>query len=263
MPNTLPGSVVFITGTFIGNNCWEDWKLYFESKGYQCTAPAWPHKDDSTEELRNTHPDTPIASNRLPELIDFFAAIVSTLPEKPILIGHAIGGLIVQLLIHRGLGTAGIAVHSFPPPGMNRYTFPFLKAWWPTMGFFTSTQKSYLIPFRKWKLAIANGMDCKKQKELYYKYALPESKLITRDALQCMEKINFNNPHPPLLFLSGSGDKMIPASLNYKNYNKYKSGTSITGYKNFQGRNHLFFDHPEWIEEADFMLHWLQRSNSI
>ena len=96
------------------------------------------------------------------------------------------------------------------------------------------------------------------QKELYYRYATPESKELVRDAFKWVAKINFKRPHPPLLFLSGSKDRIIPASLNYCNYEIYPSKASITNYKEFKGRNHLIFGHPAWIKEAEFVLCWLQ-----
>jgi pimeloyl-ACP methyl ester carboxylesterase len=256
--NSLSTLVVFITGTFIGNNCWEEWKLYFESKGYKCIAPAWPYKDASPEELRNRHPDHAMASNRLIGLTDYFAAIINTLPEKPIMIGHSLGGLVVQLLLQRGLGSAGVAIHSFPPAGANSFKFSFVKAVWEAMAFFTSSQKTYMVSFIKWKRSFANGMSCERQKELYYKYAIPESKEITRDAFKCKAKINFKYPHVPLLFTSGSRDQIIPSALNYLNYKRYKSGNSITGCKNFKDHGHLVFDPPVWMEEAEFILNWLQ-----
>ncbi len=49
--------VIFITGAFVNNTCWDEWKLYFESKGYIVTAPAWPYKNGTTEELRNRQPN--------------------------------------------------------------------------------------------------------------------------------------------------------------------------------------------------------------
>jgi pimeloyl-ACP methyl ester carboxylesterase len=101
-------------------------------------------------------------------------------------------------------------------------------------------------------------MSCERQKELYYKYAIPESKEITRDAFKCKAKINFKSPHVPLLFTSGSRDRIIPSTLNYLNYKKYKTGSSITGYKNFNDHGHLVFDPPVWMEEAEFILNWLQ-----
>lgn len=115
-----------------------------------------------------------------------------------------------------------------------------------------------MVRFMKWKYAFANGMHYELQKELYYKYATPESKGVVRDAFKWVAKINFKKPHAPLLFISGSKDRMIPASLNYCNYQEYAIGVSITNYKNFRGSNHLVFGHPAWIEIAEFIVGWLQ-----
>jgi pimeloyl-ACP methyl ester carboxylesterase len=258
MQSNLSKSVVFITGTFIGNNCWDEWKTYFESKGYNCLAPAWPHKNALPEELRNANSDALIASNRLVNIIDFFSAVIYALPEKPILIGHSLGGLVVQLLLQRGLGSSGVAIHSFPPAGINTFKFSFVKALWESMAFFTPSRETYLVSFRKWKRSFANGMSCEQQKESYYKYAIPESKAVIRDAFKCTVKIDFNNPHAPLLFTSGDRDQIIPTSLNYINYKNYKSGNSITCHKNFKDHGHLVFDLPVWIEEAEYILIWLE-----
>jgi len=255
--NNLPGSVVFITGTFLGNNCWDQWKQYFEGNGYRCIAPAWPHKNASPEELRNRDADHAMSSNRLIGLTDYFATIVNT-TSRPIIIGHSLGGLIVQLLLQRGLGSAGVAIHSFPPAGVNTFQFSFIKAVWEAMAFFTSLQKTYMMSFRKWKKSVANGMSCEQQKELYYKYATPESKRLIRDAFKCTAKINFKNPDVPLLFTSGGRDRLIPHSLNYINYQRYKIGDTITSYKNFKEHGHLVFDSPVWMEEAEFILNWLR-----
>jgi pimeloyl-ACP methyl ester carboxylesterase len=260
---SLSKSIVFITGTFIGNNCWGEWKPYFESKGYKCIAPAWPYKDAAPEQLRNSHPDHDIASNTLMGLTDHFASIINMLPEKPILIGHSLGGLVAQLLLQRGSGAAGVAIHSFPPAGISTFQFLFVRTIWEGMAFFTSAEKTYMVSFRKWIRSFANGMTCEQQKELYYKYAIPESKKIIRDVFKCRTKINFKNSHAPLLFLSGSEDKLIQASMNYSNYKKYESYDSVTGYKNFKGRNHLVFEHTEWKEEVEFILYWLQGLNEF
>lgn len=253
--------IVFITGTFIGSNCWDVWKAYFEHKGYNCIAPAWPHKDTSPEELRNRHPDSAIASNRLTTLTDYFAGIVNALPDRPIMIGHSLGGLIVQLLLQRGFGTAGVALHSFPPAGVRASKFLLLRALWRTLDLFTSRQQTYMISFKRWKYTIANGMTCDEQKESFYKYATPESKLIISDAFKCAAKIHFDKKRLPLLLISGSNDRLVSPSINFDNYKNYQASDSITEYKNFAGRNHLFFGHPEWTNEADFILYWLQGLN--
>lgn len=258
MANNLGRSVVFITGAFISNNCWDEWKSYFKNEGYKCIAPAWPHKNAYAEELRNRPANDPIASNTLTTLTNHFASILKTLPEKPILIGHSLGGLLVQLLLQQELGTAGVAIHSFPPQGINRFWLSFLKAIWEAMVLFTSSRQTYLMSFSKWKYTIANGMDYEQQKELYYLYAIPESKNIIREAFNCIARIDFNKPHVPLLLTSGGNDKLIPAALSYSNYKKYAMADSITDYVEFKAHSHLVFGVPSWKDEADVVLHWLQ-----
>ncbi|GAB2825703.1 alpha/beta hydrolase [Ferruginibacter profundus] len=256
--STSKKSILFITGAFVGNNCWDEWRKYFEGKGYNTMAPAWPHKGASPEELRNCHPDAGIASNRLAALTDYYARIAQALTEKPILIGHSIGGLIVQLLLQRGLAACGVAIHSVPPQGIITFKFSFLKAGWGPLGFFTSTKKSFLMSFRQWQYAFTNGMPCEEQKESYYRFAIPESKLIVRDTITSAAKINFNTAHAPLLLTSGSTDHTIPASLNYSNYKKYRNSNSVTDYKEFEGRNHFILGQPTWKEDADYILNWIQ-----
>ncbi len=253
-------AVVFITGAFVHHSCWNDWRIYFESKGYTTLAPPWPNKDASAEALRNGHPSKQIASGRLPALTDYYDKIVRSLPEKPILIGHSIGGLIVQLLLQRGLASAGVAIHSVPPQGIITFKFSFLKAGWGPLGFFTSTRKTFMMSFKQWKYAFTNGMDCDAQKEGYYQFAIPESKLIVRDTITSAARVNFSNPHAPLLITSGSTDHTIPASLNYDNYKKYRNSNSVTDYKEFDGRNHFVLGQATWKEDADFILEWLNKN---
>lgn len=252
-------TVVFITGTFIANNCWDDWILYFESKGYKCISPTWPFKNAAAEELRNRSAHDDIMLNTISSVTDYFAAAINAFPARPILIGHSLGGLIVQLLLQRDLGVAGVAIHSFPPSGIGCFRFSFLRAVWSAMALFSSAGKTYMIPFTTWRYTIANRMEYEQQKELYYLYAVPESKKIIRDAFRSVAKIDFRKPRAPLLLTAGSSDKLIPAELNYCNYKKYTMGNSVTDYKEFAGHSHLVFGVPAWKREADCILHWLQK----
>src|SRR6266478_8792936 len=121
MSQTPSKLILFITGTFISHHCWDEWKLYFEKNGYKCMAPPWPNKDASAEELRNRPANDAMALNTITSLTDHFSSVINALPEKPVLIGHSVGGLIVQLLLQQELGVAGVAIHSFPPRGVNRF----------------------------------------------------------------------------------------------------------------------------------------------
>jgi len=252
-------TIVFITGAFVTNNCWDEWRTFFESKGYKTLAPAWPYKNASAETLRNSRSGELIASNRLESLTTYFESIVKALPEEPILIGHSIGGLIVQILVNRGWATAGIAIHSLAPLGVITFKFSFLKAGWGPLGFFTDTKKSFLMSFKQWQYAFTNGMTCEEQTAAYYNFLTPESKQLVRDGISKAAKVDFKQPHVPLLFLSGSTDNFIPASLNLDNYKKYSDKKSVTDYKEFKGRNHFVLGQPTWKEDADYILKWIEK----
>lgn len=256
MNNRDQKTIVFVTGAFITHLCWEKWIPYFENLGYKVIVPPWPNKNADAETLRNQRPNMLIAGNRLNDLISYFEGIVKQLPSKPLLIGHSIGGLITQILIQRGLASGGVAIHSVPPQGIMTFKLSFLKAGWGPLGFFTPTDEPFMMSFAQWQYAFTNGMPPEEQKEGYYKFATPESKLIVRDTITSVAAVDFKKPHAPLLFLAGGKDHTIPASLNYDNYKKYKDLSSVTDYKEFGFANHFVIAHPCWKEQADYIQKW-------
>lgn len=253
-------TVVFITGAFVSHTGWSEWRKYFEAKGYKTVAPAWPHKDGTAEELRDLHPDDnpDLAGMTLQELIDHHVDIVAKLPEKPILIGHSTGGLLVQLLVNRGLAAAGVAIHPFPPQGVIPYEFSFLRAGWRALGF-GSQRKTYLMSLPTWQYAFVNGMPYEEQKRAYDENVTPESKRLARGALTKLASVDFDKPHAPLLITAGDKDHIIPATLNRRNYDRYPQNSSVTEYKNFPGRNHFVLGQDTWREDADYIVEWLQK----
>lgn len=253
--------IVFITGAFVSNDCWNEWITHFQARGYQTFAPAWPNKDAPACTLRQSQPNPAIAALRLEHLTTYFKKFVAALPQKPILIGHSMGGLITQLLIQEGLAVAGVAIHSLQPQGIFTFKFSFYKAGWPALGYFTNASKSYLMSFTEWQYAFTNGMPFETQKDGYYNLLIPESKRVVRDAATSAAKVDFTKAHAPLLFIAGSKDHFIPASLNYTNYKKYSDTQSITDYKEFPGRNHFVLGQPGWQEIADHIVNWLHQNN--
>jgi pimeloyl-ACP methyl ester carboxylesterase len=259
MSSTSSKTIVFVTGAFVSNACWDEWKTWFEGRGYKTIAPPWPHKDAPAAELRRRHPDPGIASIRLKQVTDNYAEIIKQLPEKPIIIGHSLGGLMTQILINRDLGVAGVAIDSVPPQGVIPYEFSFLKAGWRALGLFTSSKKSYLMSFKTWQYAFVNGMSLEDQKAAYERITIPESKLAARDGLTSAAKVDFKKPHAPLLLLGGANDHIMPASINRRNFKKYKKDGSITEFVIREGRNHFVLGLPTWKEDAEFILNWVER----
>lgn len=251
-------TILFITGAFVNNTCWDEWKIFFNSKGYQTLAPAWPQKDASTRVLRCRHPDSDVAALRLTTLEKHYEDIVKTLPEKPIIIGHSMGGLIAQLLLQKDLAVAAIAIHSVPPQGVFTFKLSFLIAGWGPLGFFTNSNKTFLMSFSQWQYAFTNGMPEEWQEKSYCQFLIPESKRIVRDTITKAAKIDFSRSHAPLLFIAGEKDHTIPSSLNYSNYKKYTHKESVTDFQEFPDRNHFVLGLPGWQEIALSIYNWIQ-----
>lgn len=252
-------SILFITGAFVSNESWNEWSDFYENRGYKTFAPAWPFKDAPPAVLRRRHPDSQVASIRLAQLITHFEEIARSFPEKPIIIGHSIGGLIAQILNQKGLASAAIAIHSVPPQGILTFKLSFLKAGWGPLGFFTPTKKTFFMSFPQWQYAFTNGMELELQEKGYLQLAIPESKLVVRDTITSVAKVDFSKPHRPLLLIAGDTDHTIPNQLNYDNYKKYTDKNSVTDYKIFPGRNHFVLGQPGWQEIAIYILEWLQQ----
>lgn len=257
-----PKTVVFVTGAFVGNNCWDEWQLYFQSKGYQTVAMPWPYKEDPVPALRARHPsgNEGLTKLTLAEVIDSYAKVIKTFPEKPIVIGHSLGGLMTQILLNRDLASAAVAIHPVPPMGVIPYEFSFLKAGWRSLGLFTSMKKTYLMSFKTWQYAFVNGMPLAEQQAAYDQLTIPESKRVARGGLTGAAKVDFKKAHAPLLIMAGAKDNIIPAHLNKRNFKAYaKRADSVLEYIEFPSRNHLVLGQKGWEGNADFALSWLEK----
>jgi len=117
-----------------------------------------------------------------------------------------------------------------------------------------------LMPFADFQYAFVNTLPLAQQKAAYDRYVVPESRMVPRDGLGAIGKIDFRKPHVPLLLTAGSEDHIIPASLNRTNHAKYRHPASITDFKEFKGRDHFVIGETGWEEVADYVLDWLARN---
>jgi pimeloyl-ACP methyl ester carboxylesterase len=250
-------TVVFIHGMYMTPLCWEGWVERFEAKGYRCLAPAWPGRDKSVKELQT--PDAELGKLNLTDILDHLTKKIQSLDEKPILMGHSMGGLATQILAQRGLASAAIAIDSAPPAGVFTTEFSFLKANWGHVTPFENPNSPVLMTFERFQYAFVNGMSMDEQRAAFDKYIVPESRAIPRQSLSSVAKIDFKKTHPPLLIIAGGNDHIIPASLSKTNYEKYKAGSSVTDFKEFAGRNHFLLGQKNWEEIADYSMDWIAR----
>lgn len=253
-------SVMFIHGMFMNPECWREWMRRFEKRGYSCTAPAWPYHEGTVRELR-AHPNAEIGKLTINGIVDYYRKILQPMKEKPVLVGHSLGGLIVQILLSEGLGGLGIAIDSAAPSGVMSYKFSYLKSNLPSVNPLGGNAP-YLMPFGNFQYAFANTLPLAVQREAYDKFAVPESRNVPR-TVASQGKVDFSRKRPPLLLIAGSADHIIPASLNKSNYERYKNSGSVTDFKEFEGRVHLILCQAGWEDVADYTIEWIGRNYSL
>jgi pimeloyl-ACP methyl ester carboxylesterase len=250
-------TIVFVHGMFMTPLCWEHWVDFFQAQGYSCIAPAWPGRNAPVDTLRQAHPDPQLGKLTLSAVVEYLTAIVSKL-DNPILIGHSMGGLVVQLLLQKDLAAAGVAIDSAPPAGVITTKWSFLKSNWPMINPFVSRSTPRAMSLADFQYAFVNGLPVDEQRAAYDRYVVPESRMIPRESLGKAAKIDFKKVHAPLLLTAGSDDHIIPASLNRTNYLRYQRSPSITDFKEFPGRVHFTIGQKGWEETADYIARWLK-----
>ncbi len=255
----MPSPVVLIHGMFMNPLCWEKWLPYVEGRGRSALAPAWPGHDGSVSELRARHPDPALGALGLSDIVAEMTRVAAALSDKPVLIGHSMGGLVAQLLLQRGVAAAAVAIDSAPPAGVFTSQPSFVKSNWPMINPLHPRREPHMITFDEFAYAFANTLSEDDQRAAYERYMVPESRNVPRDSLGKAGHVDFSAPHPPLLLVSGGEDHIIPAVLNKHNYTHYQSADSVVELREFPNRDHLTILEPGWEEVADYAFDWLER----
>jgi pimeloyl-ACP methyl ester carboxylesterase len=248
-------TIVFVHGMYMNPLCWEHWLEHCRARGYACLAPAWPGRDLPVDELRRRHPDPQLGKLTLSAVLEHYARTIGALKEKPVLVGHSMGGLIVQVLLQRGLAAAGVAIDSAPPMGVFTAKWSFLMANWPHINPFVAPSRPIAMTFGRFQYAFVNTLPLAEQRAAYDRYVVPESRRVPRESLTT--RVDFKKDRPPLLLVAGAADHIIPASLNKSNYARYKRSPAVTDFVEFPGRTHFTIGQKNWEEVADYALAWL------
>jgi alpha-beta hydrolase superfamily lysophospholipase len=136
-----PTPILFVHGMWHGAWCWAEHFLpYFAGQGYTAHALSVRGHGDSEgrERLRWTS---------LADYVADVAQVAGGLPRPPVLVGHSMGGAIVQKYLESHQAPAAVLLAAVPPKGVipatvrfaARHPLAFLKAnltlsMWPVVG---------------------------------------------------------------------------------------------------------------------------------
>jgi pimeloyl-ACP methyl ester carboxylesterase len=250
-------TIVLIHGLFLNNTSWKEWITFFEEKGYKVYAPAYPGHEGNPSDLRNNiRPD--LTRTGLEDVVRKMEALIDTLPEKPIVIGHSMGGLVVQKLLEANKAIAGVSIDGAPSKNVMP-PFSTLKISWPAANLFKSNSKAFTGNREWYRNAFFNNLSQSRSDQLYEQLAVPESrKIVKQSALSSFAKVNFKKIHQPLLFIAGEKDAFFSPSFTQKIVKRYQNkSNSRVDYKVFEGRSHYICGEKNWQEVAAYILSWI------
>lgn len=239
--------VLFVHGMFMTGLTFAPWMRWFEERRWSALAPSWPGRDGTPEAARK-QPDPALRSLTLSQLVDQFEAVARGLPRPPLLVGHSMGGLVVQLLLQRGIGAAAVVLGSAPPHGVRSFAWSHLRAnsavLWPS--------SAPIVPSFSWfRYAFLHTGPEEVARQAFVDQIVPESREVGRGPLRPESKIDFTRPRAPLLFLSGELDRIIPPALNRRNAARYRPEAGLTEWEVVPGRTHFLANQPGWETLAE------------
>ena len=258
--SVTPDTIVLIHGFWVTPRSWEDWKAHYEAKGFTVLTPAYPGYEVEVEAL-NADP-TPIVDARVPAIIEHLEEVISSVGTPPILMGHSAGGAFMQIVMDHGFGACGVALNSAPTEGVRVVPPSQLKSTFEVLKNPANHHRAVGFSFEQWNYAFTTGFPEDRARELYERYHIPASgRILWNSVLANVEPghqdtwVDYHNDdRAPLLFVSGSNDKLMPPSIQKSNKKHYKSNT-ITEIVEFDGP-HLMPSQEGWEEIADHVLEW-------
>ena len=259
--NTKP-TIVLIHGLWLTPRSWEGWIDRYEKAGYRVLAPSWPGLEGEVEAIRKD--PSPLKGLKLKTVVDHYDRIIRKLDTQPILMGHSFGGLIVQMLVDRGLGAAAVLIDSAQPAGVPVLPFVTIRATLPILGNPFSYNSTTSLTPKQFNYAFTNELNEAESKKVYDRYSIPAANQILWDGALALlnpnasSRVNFRNANrAPILFIAGGNDHLAPAAINKANARKYVQGsTAITDYREFPNRTHHTVGQKGWEEVADHAIQW-------
>jgi pimeloyl-ACP methyl ester carboxylesterase len=251
----MPDTVIMIHGANAGGWCFENFKGFFEEKGYKCLTP--------TLRLHDVPPaDPPPPEINTTSLLDYASDIetlILGLDEKPVVIGHSMGGLIAQILAARGLLKAAVLITPAWPNGIidKKYAVPFAiiqlikkfgfwrKPFKPT---FKEAVDSALYHFSEDERVRIYNRFVHESGRVFFEIGMPF--LDGKKAASVDEK----KVTCPVLVIAAANDKITPPAIIKKIAEKYRH---VSTYKEFAGHDHWLVCEEGWQDSAAYIHDWL------
>jgi len=234
---------------------WDNYKGFFEERGYTCLTPTLRYHDVDPHDEPN-----PLLGNT--SLLDYAHDLeeeIQKLGVTPVIMGHSMGGLLAQMLGSRGLAKALVLLTPASPSGIVALKFSVIKCFWSAMTTWAFWRKPFRFTFNEAAYAILNRCPAEEQEQLYGKFVYESGRAAYEIGFWLLDtqgatKVDESKISCPLLIIAGGEDRITPASVVSKVREKYKA---VCTYKEYPDHGHWVLGEPGWESIAQDIAEWL------
>lgn len=248
--NPKPTPILFVHGAFQGAWVWaEKFLPYFSQHGYTTHALSLRGhgKNESQDAIRWV---------RLRDYVEDVAQVVQSFQTTPILVGHSMGGMIVQKYLESHSPPAAALLASAPPSGLLPSSL--------------SLAKNHPIAFLKMMLTLSPRPLVETPdlyRELFFSDTLPEDRLmeyfghLSEESIRVMlDMMGLDLPHPeriktPILVIGAAHDRSVLPKEYETTAKHYHTQPFMFN------MNHNMMLEDDWRMVADCILNWLGKRN--
>jgi alpha-beta hydrolase superfamily lysophospholipase len=254
-------TIVLIHGLWFSSQSLERFEQYYRSRGYEVLVPAWPQLEETAEKTQQRGTST--LGLGTAEIIEHFERLLAKLDTPVLLVGHSYGGLLVQLLLDRGWGSAGVAIAAPAAHRAWRYTLLQLRIIVPVLLSRFIEEGWVSLSLNQFRSVLANAMSDVEAAEVFDRYVIPAPTRVlielaaSNRAPRSPLYLNYcNNKRAPLLLISGSDDHLIPTKITRRVLHRHACSNSVTDFKEFVGRSHGLIFERGWEDVASYTIAW-------
>jgi pimeloyl-ACP methyl ester carboxylesterase len=122
-----PVPLLFVHGAWHAAWCWDRFLDYFAENGYRALAVSLRGHGSSPSPRH-------VSGCSLADYVDDVKSVVESLQSTPVLIGHSMGGFVVQKYLEGTDAPAAVLIASAPPQGARRFALFLLRRYpWLTV----------------------------------------------------------------------------------------------------------------------------------
>ena len=252
--SSIATPIVFVHGAFCGGWAFDTFRESFEAAGFETHAPNLPHHERGADLEQ-------LAQTGLKEYAQSIGQYARELRAPPVLIGHSLGGLVVQLAAMQA-PVAGLvllapsAPWGVPPTTLdehgNHFGLSLLGDYW---------RRPVPPDFRVARAPTIARLSRDDARRTFARF-VPESGRAIREAVQWWLDTSMAGQAPvyriaaPVLGLAGGRDRVNPASTIRRVIARFPGDQAH--FHEFSEMSHWLVGEPETPEVAKLTLQWLE-----